>query len=154
MCLLPSFIHPMREAGNYQDYKTEKVSKYLISGTFGWPYEATAAMTRLVLSGVLEKYPNLKIVTHHCGGMIPYYAERLTVFQDIAERREKRKLTKAPIEYSKKFYADTALYGNTPALMCGCAFFSADHVIFGAIGLWVIITMVTGFIARPLMPDN
>ena len=127
---LPIFIHPMRSG---PDYKAEKTSKYMISAIFGWPYETTAAMTRLVFSGVLQKYPNLKIVTHHCGGMIPYYADRLVEFMDQAEMRfhEKRTLTKAPIEYFKKFYADTALYGNTPALMCAYAFFGSEHLIFG-----------------------
>ena len=127
---LPIFIHPMRTG---PDYKTEQTSKYMISAIFGWPYETTATMTRLVFSGVLEKYPKLKIVTHHCGGMIPYYADRLVEFMDQAEMRshQKRKLTKAPIEYFKKFYADTALYGNTPALMCAYAFFGSENLVFG-----------------------
>jgi len=127
---LPIFIHPMRSG---PDYKNETTSKYMVGSIFGWPYETTAAMMRLVFSGVLEKYPNLKFVTHHCGGMIPYYADRLIEFMDQAEMRshEKRRLTKAPIEYFKRFYADTAIYGNTPALMCGHAFFGAGHLIFG-----------------------
>jgi predicted TIM-barrel fold metal-dependent hydrolase len=45
--------------------------------TFGWPYETTAAMTRLAIGGILEKYTNLKMVTHHCAGMVPYFAERV-----------------------------------------------------------------------------
>ena len=127
---LPIFIHPMRMG---PDYKTEKTSKYMIGAIFGWPYETTAAMTRLVFSGVLEKYPNLKIVTHHAGGMIPYYADRLVEFMDQSEMRfhEKRQLTKAPIHYFKKFYADTAIYGNTPALMCAYAFFGSERLVFG-----------------------
>jgi predicted TIM-barrel fold metal-dependent hydrolase len=127
---LPIFIHPMRSG---PDYKGEKISKYMIGSIFGWPYETSAAMTRLVFSGVLEKYPNLKIVTHHCGGMIPYFADRLVEFMDQAEMRghERRRLTKSPIEYFKKFYADTALYGNTPALMCAHSFFGSEHLVFG-----------------------
>ena len=127
---LPIFIHPTRMG---PDYKTEKTSKYMIGAIFGWPYETTAAMTRLVFSGVLEKYSNLKIVTHHAGGMIPYYADRLVEFMDQSEMRfhEKRQLTKAPIHYFKKFYADTAIYGNTPALMCAYAFFGSERLVFG-----------------------
>lgn len=131
---LPIFIHPMREGTNYPDYRTEKESKYHIAGTYGWPYETTTAMTRLVFSGVLEKYPGLKIVTHHCGGMVPFFAERQSEFADLRERSsgDQRKLTLHPIEYFKKFYADTALYGNTPGLMCGYAFFGPDKMVFGA----------------------
>ena len=131
---LPIFLHPMRSA-SYPDYRTEQASKYRIFNLFGWPYETTTAMTRLVFSGILERYPNLIFVAHHCGGMVPYFAERIKQFHDMAEMRrghtDKQGLTKAPIAYFKMFYADTALYGNTSALMCGYDFFGADHLLFG-----------------------
>lgn len=131
---LPILIHPMR-APDYPDYRTENASKYRVFSTFGWPYETTVAMTRIVFSGILEKYPNLKFVTHHCGGMVPYFEERIKQFYDVGEMRRGEKhmqgLTKAPIDYYKMFYNDTAIYGNTPALMCAHAFFGADHLLFG-----------------------
>jgi predicted TIM-barrel fold metal-dependent hydrolase len=104
-----------------------------MAGTIGWPYETTSAMFRLVFSGILEKYPNLKVVTHHCGAMVPYFADRIAKFQDIAERRGApylNLLTKAPIDYFKLFYNDTALYGNPAALMCAYAFCGAEHLLF------------------------
>jgi len=132
---LPIFIHPMRPA-DYPDYRTEDVSVHGIFNTFGWPYETTVAMARLVFSGILERYPNLKIITHHCGGMVPYFEQRIIEFQNLADRwgakAEKLSLTKAPIEYFKMFYNDTAIYGNTPAFMCAYAFCGADHLLFGA----------------------
>ena len=131
---LPILIHPMRPP-TYPDYRTEKLSKYYLWDTFGWLYETTAAMTRLVFSGVLERYPNLKVITHHCGGMVPYFEQRIIGFHDQFERRgakEKVGLTKSPIEYYKMFYNDTAIYGNTPALMCAHAFCGADHLLFAA----------------------
>jgi aminocarboxymuconate-semialdehyde decarboxylase len=119
---------------DYPDYRTEKESKYRLYNSLGWPYETMAAMTRLAFSGVLEKYPDLKFVTHHCGGGIPFFAERIKQFQEAAEFRRGEKyfqgLTRAPNDYYKMFYADTALYGNAPALMCGHAFFGADHLLF------------------------
>lgn len=130
---LPIYIHPMRGETDHPEYKDEKVSKYLMSSTFGWPYETTAAMTRLVMGGVLEKYPNLKFVTHHCGGMVPYFAERIRQFMQGMERREKEYfgLTKDAVEYYQMFYNDTALYGNPKALECAHAFFGPDRVLFG-----------------------
>jgi predicted TIM-barrel fold metal-dependent hydrolase len=102
---------------------------------FGWPYETTMAMNRLVFGGILEKYPDLKVITHHCGGMLPFYEERARAFHDRGEsiRSDKDKigLTKAPIDYYKMIYADTAIYGNTPGLMLGRAFFGIDHLLFG-----------------------
>jgi aminocarboxymuconate-semialdehyde decarboxylase len=41
-------------------------------------------------------------------------------------------LSKTPLEYYRMFYNDTAIHGNTPALMCAYAFCGADHLIFGA----------------------
>jgi aminocarboxymuconate-semialdehyde decarboxylase len=82
----------------------------------------------------MEKYHNLKIVTHHCGGMVPFYAERIRQFTQLLERRiekGKRLLKREAIEYYKMFYADTAIYGNPSALMCGYTFFGADHLLFG-----------------------
>ena len=131
---LPILIHPMRSPV-YPDYRTEKESKYKVFSTFGWPYETTVAMTRIVFSGILGKYPQLKFVTHHCGGMVPYFEERIKQFYDVGEMRRGEKyvqgLRKAPIDYYKMFYNDTAIYGNTPALMCAHAFFGADHLLFG-----------------------
>ena len=128
---LPILIHPMRNR-DYPDYRTEEASKYRIHMTFGWPFETTVAMTRLVFSGVFDKYPNLKFVTHHCGGMVPFFEERIKQFMDVGERRgEIPRLSRAPVDYYKMFYNDTATYGSTPALMCGYSFFGADHLLFG-----------------------
>lgn len=130
---LPIFIHPEREV-TYPDYENEDRSKYFVYCLWGWPYETTVAMTRLVCSGVLEKYPNLKLVTHHCGAMVPYFEQRIIGFYDLFTMRTdfKLPLSKAPIEYFKMFYMDTALYGNSPALMCAYAFGGADHLLFAA----------------------
>jgi len=130
---LPIWIHP-RRAPDYPDYRTESKSLYEICRVYGWPLETTVAMHRLVYSGVLEKYPDLKFITHHCGGMVPYLADRIIGFRDQAEMRRKDdypvRLKKHPIEYFKSFYNDTALYGNTAALMCAYDFFGADHLLF------------------------
>lgn len=131
---LPIWIHPEREA-SYADYRSENRSRYMIFHIFGWPYETAAAMTRLVLSGILERFPNLKFITHHCGGMVPYLVERIKGSYDHAEMlrgaRYKQGLTKPPIDYFRLFYYDTAIYGNTPGLMCAYAFCGTDHMLFG-----------------------
>jgi predicted TIM-barrel fold metal-dependent hydrolase len=131
---LPIWIHPVREH-DYADYRTENRSLYRIAGMLGWPYETTVAMVRLAMSGVLEKFPNIKFITHHCGAMVPYFAERITQFLDSDEARGQARyrqgLTRAPLEYLRMFYNDTALYGNAPGLMCAHAFFGAERLLFG-----------------------
>jgi len=124
---LPIWIHPHRSQ-EVPDYGDEKESKYGLFSAFGWPYETTLAMARLVLSGVMERYPNIKFITHHCGGMLPSFGQRFAM-RSIGSGDE---LARPPIEYFKKFYADTMLSGNTAALMCGYALFGPDNILFGS----------------------
>ena len=102
---------------------------------FGWPYDTTAAMTRLVFAGIFERFPTIKYITHHCGGMVPFFADRLVVHYDNGLERLGAGyfpgLTRHPIDYYRMFYADTALSGNPYALRCGLEFFGEDHLLFG-----------------------
>jgi aminocarboxymuconate-semialdehyde decarboxylase len=126
---LPLLLHPVRDK-DIPDYPDEKLARYSAFVQFGWPYETTMAMSRLVMSGIMEKYPNLKVVVHHCGAMLPFFARRALLGK--AEPGEIMELTQPPVDYYKKFYGDTVLGGNTAALMCGYAFFGADQMVFAS----------------------
>lgn len=134
---LPVWIHPIR-GPNFPDYAGETASEFEIWFTFGWPYETTAAVTRLIYSGIYDELPGLKIVTHHMGGMVPYYAGKIglgfsQIFFGTSERNpaaEQAGLKRKPVEYYKLLYADTALNGNIAATACGHAFFGTDHCLF------------------------
>ncbi|MEE8413625.1 MAG: amidohydrolase family protein [Dehalococcoidales bacterium] len=130
---LPIWIHPTRGRG-IPDYPGEDHSRYYMYQMFGWPYETTAAMVRLVFSGVFDKYPGIKFITHHCGAMVPYFSERVVIGQDYAETNLKAKwkqaLSRPPIDYLRMFYGDTALNGNPAALACGYDFFGVEQIIF------------------------
>lgn len=131
---LPIWLHPRREH-TIPDYRSENKSRYSLYSTFGWPYETALAMGRLVFGRVLEKYPDIKFITHHCGGLVPYFEQRIVGIYDVDQMRSPAKYTlalrKHPIEYFRMFYNDTAVYGSLPALMCGYAFFGAEHILFG-----------------------
>ncbi|MFC1824153.1 amidohydrolase family protein, partial [Thermodesulfobacteriota bacterium] len=132
---LPIWIHPRRDR-TFPDYVTEKKSRFSLYSLLGWPYETSTAMMRLVMGGILERFPNLKIITHHCGGMIPYFAERISLSYSfkgelsLDRLKEKGIISKSPLEYLKMFYGDTALHGSTAALTCGHAFFGTDRMLF------------------------
>lgn len=136
---LPIWIHPAR-AANFPDYLTEKKSKYEIWWTFGWPYETSVAMSRIVFAGYFDKYPNLKIITHHLGGMIPYFEGRVGPGWDQLGSRTSdedytvilKQLKKRPLDYFKMFYADSAVFGSVAATKCGLEFFGADNVLFAS----------------------
>jgi uncharacterized protein len=134
---LPIWIHPIR-GPNFSDYASETASEVEIWFTFGWPYETTAAVTRLIYSGIYDELPGLKIVTHHMGGMIPYYAGKIglgfsQIFFGETDRNpaaEQAGLKRKPIDYYRMLYADTALNGNIAATRCGQDFFGTDHCLF------------------------
>ena len=70
---LPIWLHPARMT----DYPAEPKSRFEMWWCFGWPYDTSVAMVRMVFNGLLDRYPNLKIITHHLGGMIPFYDGRI-----------------------------------------------------------------------------
>ena len=134
---LPIWVHPMR-GPDFADYKSEQASEDEIWFAFGWPYETTACMTRLIYSGLFDELPNLKIITHHYGGMIPFFSGKIKlgfrqIFFGTPERNplaEERRLKRRPIEYFKMLYADTAVNGEGAATRCGHAFFGTGHSLF------------------------
>jgi uncharacterized protein len=136
---LPVWIHPARGA-DFADYKSEEKSLYEIWWTLGWPYETSVAMARLVFSKTLDRLPNLKVITHHGGGMIPYFEGRVGPGWDQLGARTSdvdykvllAELKKRPLDYFKDFYADTALFGSRMATRCAIDFFGVDHILFGS----------------------
>jgi len=134
---LPVWIHPIR-GPQFADYATEKASEHEIWFTFGWPYETTACVTRLIFSGIYDELPNLKIITHHMGGMVPFYAGKIDLgFDQIFHGKtdenpvaRKAGLKKRPAEYYRMLYADTSVNGSAAAARCGHAFFGTSHCLF------------------------
>ena len=136
---VPIFLHPAR-GPNFPDYLSEEVSKFDLWWTFGWTYESSVAMARIVFSGMFDKLPDIKILTHHLGAMIPYVEGRVGYGQDqMGSRTPGNKLTefreslkKRPIDYFKMFYADTALFGSDAGTECGLKFFGPDKCLFAS----------------------
>jgi len=135
----PVWLHPARGA-DFTDYLTEKRSEYEIWWTFGWPYETSAAMARMVFSQFFDRWPNLKVITHHAGGMVPFFEGRVgpgwdqmgarTSDRDLAAVR--KALKRPHLEYFKDFYADTATFGSATAIRHAMEFFGDDHVLFAS----------------------
>jgi len=136
---LPIFIHPYRGAA-MADYPTEDRSQFEIWWTFGWPYDTSVAMARIVFEGLFDRWPSLKIVTHHMGAMAPYFEGRLGPGWDQLGARTSdedltvvlKRLKKRPIDYFRMFYADTALFGAYDATVCGLKFFGVGHTLFAS----------------------
>ncbi|MGQ0737250.1 MAG: amidohydrolase family protein [Acidobacteriota bacterium] len=136
---LPIWLHPYRGA-NVPDFASEDRSLYEIWWTFGWPYETSAAMARIVFAGLFDRFPDLKVITHHMGAMAPFFEGRLgpgldqlgARSSDVDYSKVLGELRRRPIDYFRMFYADTALFGAYDATVCGLSFFGADRVLFAS----------------------
>ena len=135
----PILLHPSRTR-DMPDYPTEKHSKYEICSVLGWPYETGVTLARLVFSGIMDRFPDLKVIAHHLGGVIPYLEGRVAhSFDQLGARTSDedygallKRLKKRPYDYFKDFYGDTAVEGARAATVCGLDFFGADHVLFAS----------------------
>lgn len=131
---VPILLHPARSR-KHPDYQAETDSKYVIWQVFGWPYETTAAAVRIAFGGVLDDFPNLKIILHHTGAMIPFFYRRLdamySMFEPLLEKERGRPLNRPLLDYFRAFYADTSTF-TTASVECAWDFFGADHVLFGS----------------------
>ena len=135
----PILLHPSRTR-QMPDYPTETYSKYEICSVLGWPYETGVTLARFVFSGIMDAYPNLKIISHHLGGVIPYLEGRVGhSFDQLGARTSDedygallKSLKKRPYDYFKSFYGDTAVEGARAATICGIDFFTPDHTLFAS----------------------
>jgi len=99
---------------------------------YGWAFDATVAMTRLVYGRVLERFPEITWVVADVGGVLSFFAQRATnIYTGRTEEiRQRYGLTESPLDYFRRFYVDTA---DHPAstLRCALDFFGPDHLMFG-----------------------
>jgi aminocarboxymuconate-semialdehyde decarboxylase len=131
---IPILLHPVR-GPDRSDYPSEPASRFDAWRILGWLYDTASAMTRLVFSGLFDRHPQIKIVTHHLGGFVPYASERIHEGYDkylaaARARKEEVPLRRHPHDYFREFYADTITIGSVPALACGLEFFGEDRVLF------------------------
>ena len=121
------YTHPLEQPGRPYEMI------YDVPHTFGWPYETTVMLARLVFSGVMERHPNLKIVAHHLGGgMIPFFMERIIDSNDpngVAPYKDTT-LSRPLFDYFSRFYYDTAGGCGGPGIKCAYEVFGANQLIF------------------------
>lgn len=119
------------------DYPTESISKLDLWWAFGWPYDTSVAMMRLVCAGIFERWPDLAIITHHAGGLIPIMEGRIEFGLDYqCHRNPPAAMTMAthqPLSASlRRFYADTASFGSRIPLEAARLFFGVERMLFAS----------------------
>jgi uncharacterized protein len=123
---LPVLIHP----AHWDSYPLVDMEKgWRMMHIFGWPFDTTQALWRLIMGGVIDRYPSLKIVSHHMGGMLPYFWRRI---ESTFNRHLSDKLPRHISEYWANIYGDTAVDGTIASYPCGYAFFGPDRLMYGS----------------------
>jgi predicted TIM-barrel fold metal-dependent hydrolase len=115
----PLFLHPANAPcqANW--------SKYSLHQKILWPTDSTLAIARIVYSGVFDRYPNLKLIASHLGGMILLYLDRLSWCEGKVECKLE------PENYFKKIYYDTAGPIRASFIKLACDTVGAGQVLFG-----------------------
>src|SRR5215831_17386011 len=128
------WLHPSRPP--VADYADEKTSLYQVWQQMGWPYDTTAAMYRIVFSGVFERHPSIRIITHHHGGFVPYYQGGMRGSWAASEeegREVSDKVARPYIDHFKKLYCDTACKDYVPKVLeLALDFFGPERMLFGS----------------------
>lgn len=118
------FIHPVRPPGR------ERMLPYHLFNLVGFLAETTLAASRLIFSGLLDRYPQLKICLAHTGGMLPWIAGRLD--QGYAKIDACRKhIERKPSEYLDIFYYDTITY-HPNALAYAVNMLGSERITMGS----------------------
>ena len=116
---LPVLLHPMDPRG------PESLYEFRLDLWVGWPFETTLAVSRLVLSGLFDRFPDFPLILSHLGGNVPQMMERIA----MASRRGRA--AKPPLEYFKNFYYDTAGPVPPEAVRCAADMFGVDRIVLG-----------------------
>jgi aminocarboxymuconate-semialdehyde decarboxylase len=99
---------------------------------FGWAFDSTVAMTRLVYGRVLERFPEINFVVADVGGVLAFFAQRaINIYNGRTEEiRERYGLRENPLDSFTRFYVDTADH-PTSTLKCVKDFFGVDRLVLG-----------------------
>lgn len=127
---VPVWIHP--QLHEWQPWDSE----YMLHKMLGWPFDTSLAMGRLVFGGVFEEFPDLKVIPHHMGAMIPHFIGRMEFLHQMSvEYRdmypfEVQDFRGEVREQFGKFYGDTAREGSPRLLEDGLEFYGEDQLVF------------------------
>lgn len=130
------FIHPTDPIGQYDP--NLEIANSLIEA----PFETTRAVTNLIYSGTIERYPNIKYILAHGGGTVPYLAWRiaLTKYTNKETRPSILRMIydfviaggpETGIKELRNLYYDTALSSSSYALRAMQELAGSSHIVFG-----------------------
>jgi len=120
----PAVPHPAVVEAYYRDYLKEFPG--LLTAAWGFTVETATQGIRLVLSGLFEAYPGLKIIMGHLGESLPFSLWRI----DMALGRQGNRKSAFRDSFRQHFWITTSGNFSTPALLCSVMEMGADRILF------------------------
>ncbi len=120
----PAIPHPAVIEAYYRDYVKEFPS--ILNAGWGFTVETATQAIRIVLSGVLDAYPGVKLILGHLGEGLPFSLWRI----DQAMSREGNRKTPFRETFREHFWITTSGNFSTPALLCTLMEMGADRILF------------------------
>jgi aminocarboxymuconate-semialdehyde decarboxylase len=123
---LPVLVHPADPPGTDE----MRLSEHSLTATVGFMFDTTLAITRMVFSGFLDRYPNLKLIAAHAGGTVPYLAGRMDRAWEMTPGTRDA-IGEPPSSYLRRIYYDAVCYRPEALELC-IDVGGADKVMYGS----------------------
>ena len=128
---VPVVIHPPSVG-----FGEERMKDYRLASSIGRPMDNALAISRLIVRGIFERFPTLKLVGSHLGGGICEMIGRMDYAYNLQDEAfflgsyEPMLIKHPPSHYLKMMYLESTCY-HPPAARCACETVGADHFVFG-----------------------
>ncbi len=141
---VPLLLHPAYPM-TYEATKGREMT-----GGLGLMFDTTIALGRIVLAGILEKHPNLKLVCPHVGGALPYLIGRID-HQTMVLKRGAENIKRPPSDYLRNIWLDT-VSPLAMAIKYGYDFVGPDRLIYSSDHPWVDPELIAGEVKKMNLP--
>ena len=141
---VPVLLHPAKPI------TIDFVKGYEMTSTLGNMFDNTIALTRLLMSGILDEFPRLKLVCPHLGGALPYIVGRLDHQVNVLKRGP-RNLTRSPSEYLRSIWMDVV--SPLPlAIKFAHEFSGPDRLLYSSDHPWVEPKLIADCVQQAKLP--
>jgi len=126
---IPIFVHPQ----TINPIGFERVKDPLLTPVIEFVFDTTICIGKLMKAGIFKRFPDLKFVFAHLGGVIPFIKERFdSIYRMLRARNIVQDLFILPSEYLRQIYVDTSGATSHSALMCTLEMVGAEHILWGS----------------------
>ena len=123
---LPVLVHPTAPPGT----PDMALDEYGLVPPIGFMIDTTLAVSRMILNGFFDRYPNLKLIASHGGGTLPYLASRLDRCHEKIPACADA-ISEKPSSYLQRIFYDTVVYSEDALDLC-LKVGGSDNVLYGS----------------------